>query len=215
MGKTRDSDRTRKRILECAVKEFSERGFDGARISEIARRARLSKQLIHHHFRGKEALFQAVHDLKFRPTTLWNETLPPDPADLFAERFRKRAKDLDYLRFLTWEAASARNRKVPGEAARGERLAQYGAGLRLLQAEGRLPRDLDSRLLQLAILALATYPMAFTQITRMVTGHAGPDRRFQREWHEFLRKLGKKLFDGTTRTIESRSSAPRASRGPG
>ncbi len=194
MKQIRDRQRTRKRILDAAAKEFSKRGFDGARISEIARRAGASKQLIHHHFRGKEALFLEVHDLKFRPSVQWEETLPENPAEAIAERFNKRAKDVDYLRFLTWEAASTGNAPVPGEAERQHRISVYGAAIRAMQAAGLMPADMDHKMIQLTILALATYPIAFTQITRLVTGRAGTDPRFQREWSAFLRKIGVRLF---------------------
>lgn len=194
MGTIRDSARTRRRILAAATREFSERGFDGARISAIAQRAGVSKQLIHHHFHGKEALFKAVHDVEFRPETAWEEPLPEDATRLFAERFRMRAKDLAYIRFLTWEAAGRSRNRIPAEAARRHRIAQYGAGLRRMQADGRLPRDMDHRMIQLAILGLATYPMAFQQITRLVTGRTSADPAFQRNWLAFLDHLGARLF---------------------
>lgn len=197
MKQIRNSQRTRKRILDAAAKEFTKRGFDGAQISEIARRSHTSKQLIHHHFRGKEALFMAVHDIKFRPSVQWQETLPGNPADAIAERFRKRAKDVDYSRFLTWEAASARNRRVPGEQERQQRITEYGEAIRAMQRDGLFPADLDHKLIQLTILALATYPVAFAQITRLVTGRSASDPQFQLEWTAFLRKVGARLFGPT------------------
>lgn len=195
MGKIRDSARTRKRILDAAAEEFSERGYDGTTITAIARRAGLSKQLIHHHFGSKEGLFQETLDSRFRPTVAWEGTLPDNGGDLIAERFRKRARDLRYIRFLTWEAAGGRSHDVPGQEARQRRVAEYGMAIRLMQAEGQLPADLDYRLIQLAVLSLATYPLAFKQITRLVTGRLPTDSRFQREWYEFLRKIGHRLFE--------------------
>ena len=44
------------------------------------------------------------------------------------------------------------------------------------------------------MLALASYPISFNQVTRLVTGKAGVDPKFQREWAEFLRKVTRKLF---------------------
>lgn len=194
MKHIRDGERTRKRILDAAAEEFSSHGFEGARLSGIARRAKVSKQLIHHHFRSKEKLFTETHDMKFWPQARWEETLPRGPVDMFAERFQKRAKDVGYVRFLTWEAASAGNRPVPGEKERRQRIAEYASKLRSMQVNGLLPNDLDHRLIQLAILSLANYPIAFTQITRMVTGRSATDPRFQREWVRFLRKTGTLLF---------------------
>jgi AcrR family transcriptional regulator len=195
MGKIRDSERTRKRIVNAAAKEFAAKGFDGASLSDIARRARVSKQLVHHHFRSKEGLFEQVHDVKFRPVFEWQDTMPRAPADLFAERFEKRAKDRDYVRFLTWEAASGRAHTLPLQDARQKRISDYALAIRLMQAEGKLPEQLDHRLLQLATLALSTYPMAFAQITRLVTGRDPSDAAFQRDWYRFLRTLGSVLFD--------------------
>jgi hypothetical protein len=53
---------------------------------------------------------------------------------------------------------------------------------------------MDWRLIQLATLSLATYPLAFSQITRLVTGKEAINPEFQAEWTEFLRRLGGKLF---------------------
>lgn len=195
MTHVRDGERTRKRILDAAAEEFSNRGFDGAKLSGIARRAKVSKQLIYHHFRSKEKLFTETHDVKFWPKARWEETLPRSPVDMFAERFEKRARDAGYVRFLTWEAASARNRALPGEKERRQRIAQFRDSLRSMQGDGLLPSDLDPRLIQLAILSLANYPIAFTQITRMVTGRSATDPKFRREWDRFLRKIGVLLFD--------------------
>ncbi len=194
MGKLRDSERTRKRITDAAAHEFVRRGFDGVSLGDIARRARVSKQLILHHFRSKEGLFKEVHELKFRPPSELPEMVIGNPTELLADRFKMRAGDADYIRFLTWEAASGRGKILPGHDARQRRISEYGLALRLMQAEGKLPRDLDYRFIQLAILALATYPIAFGQITRLVTGRAAMNKGFQRDWHKFLKRVGQKLF---------------------
>lgn len=57
---TRDPVRTRQRILHIAAEEFANRGFDGARIDEIVRRSKVSKNLIYHYFKSKEQLFVSV-----------------------------------------------------------------------------------------------------------------------------------------------------------
>lgn len=56
----RDGVRTKERILEIAGEEFANRGYDGARVDEIARRSKVSKNLIYHYFNSKDALFVAV-----------------------------------------------------------------------------------------------------------------------------------------------------------
>lgn len=48
------------RIISVAREEFSRRGFDGARVDHIARRAGVNKQLLFYYFHSKRGLFGAV-----------------------------------------------------------------------------------------------------------------------------------------------------------
>lgn len=48
------------KILEAAKEEFILRGFDGARMQQIAERAGINKALLHYYFRSKENLFKAI-----------------------------------------------------------------------------------------------------------------------------------------------------------
>ena len=194
MKKVRKSDATRQRILMAAAREFVEKGFEGASISQIASRAKLSKQLVHHHFISKDELFATVHEKLFRPSTNWDGELPDRLENLIAERFAKRAQNMDYMRVLTWEAASIRKGAVPGEQERRQRISQYATEIRLLQAQGKLPPELDYRMLQLTIFALASYPLSFTQVTRLVTGKSGSDPAFHRQWIKHLKKLTQMLL---------------------
>ena len=57
---TRDPERTSAAILAAAVKEFTDKGFGGARIDAIAARARANKRMIYHYFGSKERLYLAV-----------------------------------------------------------------------------------------------------------------------------------------------------------
>lgn len=54
------SDRTREKILQAAISEFSEHGLAGARISAIAAAAQVNKALLYYYFNGKEALYTAA-----------------------------------------------------------------------------------------------------------------------------------------------------------
>jgi TetR/AcrR family transcriptional regulator len=54
------ADATRDRILSAAVREFSAKGLAGARMEAIARRARVAKGLLFHHFGSKEGLWIAA-----------------------------------------------------------------------------------------------------------------------------------------------------------
>jgi AcrR family transcriptional regulator len=55
---------SRERLLTAAAEEFAARGFAGAGVDRIARRARLNKAMIYYHFADKSALYRAVlHDI--------------------------------------------------------------------------------------------------------------------------------------------------------
>jgi AcrR family transcriptional regulator len=48
--------------VDSAVDLFAERGYAGTSLDEVAKRARLTKGALYHHFSGKQALFEAAFD---------------------------------------------------------------------------------------------------------------------------------------------------------
>lgn len=56
----RNPKRTSAAILQAAVREFTEKGLDGARVDIIARRAGINKRMLYHYYGDKEALYLAV-----------------------------------------------------------------------------------------------------------------------------------------------------------
>lgn len=56
----RDPTRTRMRLLEAAISEFSEQGFHGARTDRIVRRAGANVRMLYHYFGSKDDLYVAV-----------------------------------------------------------------------------------------------------------------------------------------------------------
>ena len=51
---------TEEKILEAAKTIFHRKGFEGARMQEIADEAGINKSLLHYYFRTKDRLFDAV-----------------------------------------------------------------------------------------------------------------------------------------------------------
>lgn len=58
--KIRDADATKARILAAAKSEFARLGLGGARVDEIAEKAKANKRMIYHYFGSKDDLFRAV-----------------------------------------------------------------------------------------------------------------------------------------------------------
>ncbi len=52
---------TRERILDVALDLFTDQGFDGTSIREIAERLHISKPAIYHHFASKEEILLTLH----------------------------------------------------------------------------------------------------------------------------------------------------------
>jgi TetR/AcrR family transcriptional regulator len=65
MSERRASDKaaaqaSRNRLIQSAKREFAGKGLMGARVDEIARRAKANKQLIYYHFGDKDGLYLAA-----------------------------------------------------------------------------------------------------------------------------------------------------------
>jgi AcrR family transcriptional regulator len=78
----RDPVRTRARLLDAAVGEFSDHGYSGARTDRIALRAGTSIRMLYHYFGGKDDLYVAVleavlADLRHDELQLDASALPP------------------------------------------------------------------------------------------------------------------------------------------
>lgn len=61
----RSSKVTREAILEVALREFAEQGYEGATTASIARKVGVTQPLVHYHFGSKEALWRATVDSIF------------------------------------------------------------------------------------------------------------------------------------------------------
>ncbi len=57
---------TEEKILEAARQVFLEKGFDGARMQEIADKAEINKAMLHYYFRKKDKLFEKVFEDAFK-----------------------------------------------------------------------------------------------------------------------------------------------------
>src|SRR2546426_2683065 len=185
----RHPERTRERILASALREFSDKGFAGARVDRIARRARINKRMLYHYFGNKASLFREILARKVRERSKWAVTAPADAAESLAFWFDAACRDLDWVRLMEWEALSAAEGVVAVDA---ERRAAFSLGVsqvRDRQARGLLRADLDPGHFLLAMVALTTFPAAFPQFTRLLTGLKPTDPAFVAQHGAFLRRL--------------------------
>ena len=185
----RDPRRTQERILAAALAEFSAKGFSGARVDVIARRAAINKRMLYHYFGDKKALFREVLRQKMAERAAWLAASPMDPIELLPYWFGLACQDPKWIRLLEWEALQGSDRNVIHQKRRREAMAKAVAKIRRRQRLGLLSKNLDPRHLLLSHMALTMFPLAFPQITRLITGLSASEPRFQRARSEFLRRF--------------------------
>ena len=181
--------RTRERILASALREFSDKGFAGARVDRIARLARINKRMLYHYFGNKAHLFREILARKVRERSAWAVTAPDDAAESLAFWFDAACRDRDWVRLMEWEALGSADGAVSGDAERRGAFREGVGQVRERQARGLLRADVDPGHLLLAMVALTTFPAAFPQFTRLLTGLRPTDRAFATRHAAFLRRL--------------------------
>ncbi|HJQ97830.1 MAG TPA: TetR/AcrR family transcriptional regulator [Candidatus Polarisedimenticolaceae bacterium] len=85
----RDAIATRQSLMDAGTALFAERGFDGAKVDAIARRAGVNKAMISYHFGGKRGLYNAIlaDDFGWVLGKLAELDREPLPADVKLARF--------------------------------------------------------------------------------------------------------------------------------
>ena len=196
--RTRDPERSRERILGAALGEFAAKGFAGARVADIARRAGLNKQLISHHFGGKLGLYRAV--MNRRRSTAGGEMADPPGGPMpgaLAGFYDRAGQDPEWLRVLLWETLERDDLHgidhAEGLDERVERYRERLVWIRDEQAAGRLPDDLDADLLFLSRLGAALYPLILPTVAELVCGEDPTTERFARRQREHLTALAGRL----------------------
>jgi AcrR family transcriptional regulator len=62
VGSVKDGVETRERLLQAAVDLYSAKGFGGASVEDVVRRAGVTKGAFYHHFESKAHLIMAIHN---------------------------------------------------------------------------------------------------------------------------------------------------------
>jgi TetR/AcrR family transcriptional regulator len=186
----RDPARTRRLILDAARLEFGEKGYAGARVSEIAARAGVNMQLISYYFGGKSGLYEAVTRAW---ATLSSDLNRPDLplAELVAAFLQASIGNRSETRLLAWQGLSD-DPDRPEAPEEVELMRAMVADLRRRQAEGELADDLDPAAVLLAFFGAVAVPTILPQIARRIYGDADSATFFE-DYAEQLRRLVRHL----------------------
>jgi TetR/AcrR family transcriptional regulator len=188
----RDAERTKRRILDAARREFGIKGFDGARVDAIARRARVNKGLIFYYFRSKEELFRVLSELRIASTVPTHG----EPVDWPLFLFAQEQETLDWVRYFLWEGLTFDLDK-PDSLHQGElrstSFRQVVEEVRRQQSAGALPAGLDTNQLTFFLYVLGVYPYLLPQMAYLITGHSPDQTDFRAGYEKFIRDLARLL----------------------
>ncbi|QYR21094.1 TetR/AcrR family transcriptional regulator [Paenibacillus sp. sptzw28] len=196
MGEIRNAERTRKAILQAAKEEFYDKGYRGARVEAIAKRAGCNKQLIYHYFKSKDQLINEVIDDFLTSLPQGNFALPANPVQIAEFRYKVNVEHLmDFLKYTAWEAIETIPENSNGAERRKKVLHSYVEDMSSKQEMGMVPPELDPALITLMISSLTIYPLLYSNVTRMITGYSAEDPEFQKQWAQFLHLISERIFE--------------------
>lgn len=108
--KERNSEKSRKDILLAAENQFSEKGFYGARVDEIAELAKINKRMIYQYYENKECLYKSVlYEVYQRIENSEKEILKKNPdgialiEEIISTYFDFLQENPTFVNILSWE----------------------------------------------------------------------------------------------------------------
>jgi TetR/AcrR family transcriptional regulator len=193
---TQQGEDTRERILEVATEEFAEKGLAGARVDEIARKARANKQLVYYYFGGKLGLYNEVLGHMIEESR--HRVLAEAACESLAEKFRlmvgrgAEATGVRWQRLLGWEALEG-GAEIVREAERRGTWQRHVTSVREAQKTGEVDDALDPELIALALVSVTIFPYVLPQVTKFVTGSLPTDPDFGTRYETFVEQLVRHL----------------------
>lgn len=121
-GREARSAERRKVILAAALDEFSERGFEAARLDDVAKRAGVAKGTIYLYFRDKETLFQEL--LREMLTPIIGNIEAMGLADIPVKQLAERLRDV-FVREIFETRRKDVMRLMIAEGRRFPKLAEF------------------------------------------------------------------------------------------
>jgi TetR/AcrR family transcriptional regulator len=158
----RDPEATRAALVEAAEDIFLQKGFGNTSLSQIAKRAGITKSLIHHYFGSKEGLWREVKTQRFiqyaqRQMEMLEQAQPS--AELLkasvAFYFDFLRRNPQIVRVLAWMFLE-QDQKECMDIDR-ELIAQGVEKIRAAQELGQLRKDIDPRFIVFVFIGLCQH----------------------------------------------------------
>jgi AcrR family transcriptional regulator len=168
--RSRDRERTRADIIEVATREFSDKGYTGARVDEIAAKTSTTKRMIYYYFGSKEQLYVTVLERAYAVIRSVEQELDVDhldPADAVRQlaelTFDHHESHPDFIRLVSIENIHgaeyiSRSSMLPGLAT--PVLDVLGRVLERGRADGVFRTDVDPLDVHMMISAFCVFRTA-------------------------------------------------------
>jgi TetR/AcrR family transcriptional regulator len=209
-AKSRDLERTRRRILAAALREFVDRGLAGARTRAIAKRAGVHEWMVFYCFGSKRNLYREVLREQLALRTRMLTEMPADFTGALQTASKSFARNRDVIRLFQWEALTARKGDLIAAEERRDAFRQGNQWLENLQRQGALPAELDLTLFRMALVALGAFPLAFPQMVELAVGMAPKDLRFQERWNALLHWFVERVMSEPSLGLPASAKPPEA-----
>jgi TetR/AcrR family transcriptional regulator len=180
----RRSVETRAAILNAAIAEFAERGFEGASIRAIADRLGLQHPLITYHYRSKDILWRAAAEHAFAQIRAGWEASAPESSDLpplarlreeYTTLFRYTVAFPEFHRFMRQEALTDNPRlKWVAKTVLAPLLARLLPQIVAAQKQGLLP-PVDPILFHYMMVSLTATLSGFGPEMQLTSGLSAED----------------------------------------
>jgi AcrR family transcriptional regulator len=195
----RDAARTRTEILDVATREFADRGYNGARVDEIATKTRTTKRMMYYYFGSKEQLYIAVLERVYQQIRTAEQALdvegldPVDAIRRIAElTFDHHQSHPDFIRLVSIENINraehmAKSPRFPGQNA--SVLSLIEQILARGRAQGRFRREVDALDVHMLISSYCVFRVANRHTWRTIFGRDLTDPALRDRYRTMLGDL--------------------------
>jgi TetR/AcrR family transcriptional regulator len=208
---------TRASILNAAIAEFAERGFEGASIRAIADRLGLQHPLITYHYRTKDILWRAAAEHAFAQIKAgWDISAPEDSGlpplarlrEEYATLFRYTVAFPEFHRFMRQEALTNNPRlKWVAETVLAPLLGRLIPQIVAAQKQGLLP-SIDPILFHYMMVSLTATLSGFGPEMQITSGLSAENPKVA---EAYWRLVDETIFGVPARGDPSRGSKARKS----
>ena len=159
----------RRLIIDVAIDEFAERGFEGASITQMVSRAGIAKGSFYQYFTDKHDLFMVlVHLLTQEKLAYFKNRQPPNP-------------DLDFFGYLRWlmeagfefTTVQPRLAQAVSRVLFGETMAQGALFKEIRESSGRMLTEMMCQAIERGDIDASIDPRVATFIFETLLNHVG------------------------------------------